>query len=388
MKLLAQEYLRSGRTLDQLKEEHGVKYSITNGKVCLNYDQIQAKESDPVACQCRGLVLENETWNTIAVPFFRFFNFGQEQAANIDWDSADYENKLDGSCIIVYHYKDKWYCGTRGRCEADADAHGSQRTFAELVEEICKRIHMVEGISVNLQDLMALADKSCTYIFELTTPLNRVVCRYENWALTLLGVRNIHSLIEEHPKDHLKYFADFDIKSPDLYSFSSIQDMVEVIKTWNPEFYEGIVAKDSNFNRVKVKNPSYVAYNHARDSLATSFRGCVEVVLLKKEDDIIHMMPDEIANRIRMIKCAVSKLFAQFESDYNRLKDIQDMKEFALQAKDCIWPGPMFAIKRGKAKNLEEFLFRKQTGTGVQTSTIDSVLELCKKVDPSLKDVV
>lgn len=408
MKLLVQEYLRSGKTLEQLREEHGVKSSITNGKVCLNYDQIDAKESDPLACQCRGLVLRAldkhgvSTWDTVAVPMFRFFNHGQEQAADIDWNSAAFEEKMDGSCMIVYYdhggtsLKDsrehrtygRWCVGTRGRCEADADAHGSGKTFAELFDETVKRI-AIGGGEHDINSLMKNSDDSMTYVFELTTPINRVVCKYEDFGLTLLSVRSNNTLIEYPPELFQKIMKDrYDVKLPKQYEFSSPEDMVEVIREWNPEFHEGVVVKDKNFNRIKVKNPAYVAYNHMRDSLATSFRGCMEVILLKKDDDVIHMMPDIIADRIRALKPAVSKLFKHLNADYERLKDIEDMKEFALEAQKCIWPGPLFAMKRGKIKDLDTFIFNKTSGSQIQTSMVDNILSLCKKVDPSIADLM
>lgn len=398
-KLLVQEYLRSGKTLEQLKEEHGVKHSITNGKVCLNYDQIDAKESDPLACQCRGLVLYEDTYDVAAVPMFRFFNQGQETAVDIDWDSAAFEEKMDGSCMIVYYDKGSrekrlvpgWKVGTRGRCEADADAHGSGKTFAELfdiaVDSIAPK-NVMYFEAPGIRDLMNEQDKNCTFIFELTSPINRVVCKYEKFDLTLLAVRDNTTLEEKEPLHYLSGFDGFDVKLPKLYSFDDPSAMAEVIREWNPEFHEGVVVKDKKFNRIKVKNPAYVAYNHMRDSLATSFRGCMEVILLKKDDDVIHMMPDVIADRIRALKPAVAKLFKQLNADYNRLKDIEDMKVFALEAQKCIWPGPLFAMKRGKIKDLDTFIFNKTSGSHVQTSMVDNILSLCKKVDPSIADLM
>ena len=102
MELLVQKYLRSGKSLGDLYRDHGVKSHVGNGKIGLNYDQIEAKESDPLACECRGLVLCESSFDVVAMPFRRFFNMEQVGvAAEIDWQSAKFYDKLDGTCLIV-----------------------------------------------------------------------------------------------------------------------------------------------------------------------------------------------------------------------------------------------------------------------------------------------
>jgi len=56
--LLVQEYLKT-KSFGDLAREHGVyaSFSKSGHKWSLNYDQIEAKESDPLAQECRGLIL-------------------------------------------------------------------------------------------------------------------------------------------------------------------------------------------------------------------------------------------------------------------------------------------------------------------------------------------
>lgn len=98
--LLIQDYLRSGKTLEDLVVEHGVYSKITNGKIALSYDQLEAKNTDPIACECRGLVLEENTYNIVAFPLMRFFNDSQVDLIpkDFDWESAKYQTKMDGCC--------------------------------------------------------------------------------------------------------------------------------------------------------------------------------------------------------------------------------------------------------------------------------------------------
>jgi hypothetical protein len=114
--LLVQQYLLNNSLLD-LQKTKGVYAKLSNSgqKFSLSYDQIEAKESDPLAQECRGLILaakdgrqfsnsKEEFLNTIpgptqiiAFPFKRFFNFGQGAAFPIDFSKEIFiQEKLDG----------------------------------------------------------------------------------------------------------------------------------------------------------------------------------------------------------------------------------------------------------------------------------------------------
>ncbi len=53
------------------------------------------------ALQSRGLILRKDTNQPVCVPFYKFFNFGEEQAHPIDWSTALVYEKVDGSLIKV-----------------------------------------------------------------------------------------------------------------------------------------------------------------------------------------------------------------------------------------------------------------------------------------------
>lgn len=399
MQLLVQEYMRSGKSLEDLAVEHGIKSNITNGKISLNYDQIEANNGDQLACQCRGLVLRENTYEIVACPMFRFFNIEQKEfAADINWESARYEEKLDGTCLIVYFddHKNTWCSATRSRAEADCGIDGSDVTFSILANEICNSMfHKINPDNTNkvgLNELMESTQllhpnidvKKRTFVFELTSPVNRIVCKYDDSKLTLIAVRNNSSLEEEDPN----FWNDaqgFGVLTPELYYFNNISHMIEVIRSWDPKEHEGVVVKDQYWNRIKVKNPAYLAYNHMRDSLATSMRGCAEVILLGKDDDVVGMMPDMIANRIIKLKPAIAKVIEITNKDYDELKHIENMKEFALEAQKRLWPAALFALKRGKTPDLRTFsLGNRNDVSKIPQNATDTILELVKKIDPEI----
>lgn len=375
--LLVQEYLISGKTLEDLQKDHGINNNITNGKVSLNYDQIDSKETDLLAQQCRGLILEEGSWEIIACPMFRFFNMRQECRASIHWGSVKYLLKLDGTMLIIYFYKDQWYVGTRSRAEANVPNENSL-TFSQITDLAIQEVY--QDKTANLQSFMSLAPKDRTYVFELTSPLNQVYCFYNKLNITLIAVRDNITLKEEFPENYLKYFNC--IETAESYNFSSTEDMINIINSWNPKEKEGVVVRDQFFNRIKVKNPGWEAMSHLKDSLQASLRNCVKLVLLGKEDDIIGDLPEVIQNRILDIKKYVSLLKEKVMLEYEEIKGIDNMKEFASKAEFTIWPAAMYALKRGKSPDLKHFMLggNKYKNGDIPDNCIDNVLIICKKL--------
>src|SRR5574344_1742136 len=63
--------------------------------VLFKYSQIDSDFFNPIVRECRGIILEKDTWRVVAYPFKKFFNFGEAYADKIDWESAVVETKED-----------------------------------------------------------------------------------------------------------------------------------------------------------------------------------------------------------------------------------------------------------------------------------------------------
>lgn len=383
-KLLVKEYLKNN-SLDKLEEDHGVYASPYNGKISFNYSQIEAKSSDKLANQCRGLILREDTLELVAYPFDRFLNYGEGHAADIDWDSAKFEDKLDGSLCIVYFDKqqNRWHVGSRKMCEGQGILYDSGRSFAEFIDKAVNELgHKDLNDWLNKQPKEY---KEFTFMLEFCSPYNQVVCKYEGLNLTLLGARNNYTFYEYCPKDFNK---DLGLNVPQTYSFNNIEHMLKVVREWSPKEKEGVVVKDSRFNRIKVKSPSYVAYNKLHDTL-TSWRACAEVILLEKDDDIIAMLPDVITKRIKKLKPVITEIFKSTEKTWHEIKHIDDRKEFALKAQKSYLPGALFYLRDNPDKTVSDFFneSRNKLENGIPTSKLKSLVNLCGKIDPdSIKD--
>lgn len=355
--LKVQEYLLA-HSLDDLAKEHGVyaRFSKQNPKkFTLNYDMLEAKDGDPIAEECRGLVLE-ATCNVVcdeipgnpfcsahpgfgptkvlAYPFKRFYNHGQGAAANVDWESAKFFEKLDGTLCIVYydHSLGVWSVGTRSVPDADVPFENvTGKTFRMLFEEAATKMYFPwerspSGFEVGFASFCEVfLVKKYTYMFELCTPENEPNCiKHKNYRVWLLGVRNNETLEEEELDERLDLLVcpSYDLTPESVFDF--------VLKRNHTE-YEGLVIRDKDFNRIKVKNPAYVLASKMKDSAIRSPRNLLEIVLMEKDDDIRPLLPEKFQEALDKIKDNLAAFIRVEDFHFRHLKVFTDnRKEFAV----------------------------------------------------------
>jgi len=75
-----------------------LKTRVYDTKVLLKYDQLCSPTlmAKPEVQECRGLVLEKDTWKVMSLAFTKFFNSEEGNAHKIDWNTAHVLEKLDG----------------------------------------------------------------------------------------------------------------------------------------------------------------------------------------------------------------------------------------------------------------------------------------------------
>ena len=84
-----------------------------------------------------------------------------------------------------------------------------------------------------------------------------------------------------------------------------------------------------------------------------------------------------------------AKVLTQTQKDFEDLECIQDMKVFAQAADQKLWPAALFALKRRKTPNLKIWACgNNKLENGIPQSAINTMIDLCNKVDPSLKEVL
>ena len=414
--LLVQEFLKT-HTFRQLAEQFGVYASFAKSgyKFSLNYDQIESKESDVLAQQCRGLVLSTVDGHSLssqaieidgrlryddicpgetailAYPMDRFFNNGQGAAAKIDWNDPNISilEKLDGTLTIVYFdkFSKQWCVATRSVPEADLIIDMGVYTFRTLFEKAVK-----DTLNLDFDMFTTSLVKDMTYCFELTTPYNRIVVKYDDFKITLLSVRYIPTLKELDPTP-LAIVLIGKVPCVHAYTYMSIDDILKWVSDQNPLEHEGVVVRDSNYNRIKIKNAAYVAFNRTRDILSASDRNILDLIFQEKDDDVLPMLSPEIANKLQKMKKDTQDIIKLYDEIYFKVGDMADSimpgdkKTFALTVNSFVneyklnnqklWTAPLFQIFSGKAKNMKDFIQKNRNKDGHWSNGfLDIFLEL------------
>jgi len=377
--LQVQKYLREGNTLEQLETDFGIihKFDKANELVILNYSQIDSKKIDQIACECRALILEVGTWNIVSKAFTRFFNYGEtagdgvqswDLAEGFEFDKCDFYEKRDGSLVSIFNYKGEWRIATRGTIDNDACPKGSDQTFTELIEEgLLTRLSWhgnTDGSEINRERMFEGFDKEYSYILEITSPKNRIVTRYENTELALLGARNQITGCEVGGRSLFMLADATNISRPIKFDYTNVNDLIKHLDEEYAPTFEGVVAvgrvanEYGDFQRVKIKKDSYLNLHHMLDKIGTD-HAILGIIIKNEQDEVINQFPN------------YTDTFRDIETKYNSyLKRIQlaevtakklidegaDKKTFAIAVKDEPNKPYFFALYDKKVKTYSEFI--------------------------------
>lgn len=337
-----------------------LKTSYGDRKVLLKYDQIESPKHLQEVKECRGLILELDTFKVMAMPFIRFFNYGESCADNIDWESANIFDKVDGSLMILYFdwNLSKWCVASSGQVDASGEVNNAfNSTFSELFWKT------ITNQSDIFKDGLDSLNIKLTYIFELTTPYNIVVTPHTESSVTLLGCRNIETL-NELSYDELKVISN-DIKIP-LVKLNTFNDksLSEILKTFDnmPFSEEGYVVVDKYFNRIKVKNPSYLLA-HTMKGKTGSYH-VISIVKNGEIDEYVSLFKD-MEEELLDLKTRFDNLLTGLECGYHIIlyNGYSSRKEYANEVfKLCetlnykLFSGLFFSLYDGKIKTVREYL--------------------------------
>jgi len=312
------------------------------------YDQIESSKikDHPMVVECRGIILDRDNnWEVVARPFDRFFNYGETVSNNqFDFSSLVAQEKIDGSLIILYFYKNSWHVATKNSPNASGNVGKETFTFAELFKKIFNS-KMYSTFYLNHNN---------TYMFELTSKYNRVVTNQidNDGEITLIGIRQNKTGKEFPVSQHSDLF-------PIVRSFklNTIDDILTASRELDPSKQEGFVLVDKNFNRIKVKSEKYVLIHYLKDSL--NDERLIELLKTGEDSEIFAYFPD-LKKKYDVFQTAWNDQINELNAYWFGLRDIwfENQKQFALYIQKNYYTkyhAFFYSMRSGKSKNAKEW---------------------------------
>lgn len=343
-----QKALRGGSTFETLLADYSIKHrrhSRYPNLVLFKYDQIASPFGERIVQECRGIVLdEADNWRVVSRAFDKFFNHGEGNAVDVDWSTAEVQEKLDGSLCTLYHYDSQWHVATTGTPDAGGQVHGCVGVrFTDLFWKT-----YTEKCGAPPPD----SAKGHSFYFELTSPFNRIVVDHQETGITLLGARHLESGVEMGAHSAREVLGRM-VPVVRSHPLRSIEDILDTFETINPLKSEGYVVCDATFQRIKVKHPGYVALHHAVGSM--NHRGLLEVARSGEVSEVAASFP-EIRARLEEMRGRIDALVAEFDGHYERLCGIKEQKAFAIEATKTRHSSVLFMVRSGKAASVRSYL--------------------------------
>lgn len=342
----ASVHLSDEDVLLSLKESTGAKYNVfvvdaTKGHslVVLNYCQIESRKTDPIAQECRSLVLEVGTWDIVSRSFNRFFNYGESPCPAVDVTQMTAYEKVDGSLIGLFNYRGEWMYRTRSMIMPENNINAWEVTWKE---------HIETALGKNFKSRL-IGMEHLTYILELTSPENRIVTRYNSTApqMTLLSIRDNELGHYETRQATLDYVLNGipEWREPHAYKFETISDCLTAAKELR-NLEEGFVL----YNRLgepicKVKNPAYVAAHHLRGE-GLNPRRIKDLIFMGEVSEYLAIFPED-EEMFDPYIWAFMRLQQRVNTTMEYLNFEMTQKEFAIRIKDLSYKGLLFTMRKG-----------------------------------------
>jgi hypothetical protein len=283
--------------------------------VSFKYSQFDSDFGQPFVKLCRGLVLDASTFDAVSFPFVKFHNAAEQHADKIDWKDCYVEEKVDGSlCKIVKLHDGNLLVSTNGTIDAAKAPVAEQlgckaKNFKELIEE------GLWHYGLDFEKLAGMLDFDKTYMFELTSPFNRVVVQWHETKLTFLGCRDNITFQEEsyvgHPLSKV-----FD--TPRMFPLHSLEECIAAAKELGKD-EEGYVVCDKDFNRVKVKSPLYVSLHTLAGNYVLSYERALDIVRSNEVDEVLSYFP-EFKDSLMNVKDKFERYALDLEGIVNDVK--------------------------------------------------------------------
>ena len=273
-------------------EPYFLRIKRENGFVIFNYSQIESDFHNHIVREARGIIFKEGEWTyPVCHAFDKFGNYGESYTPDMDWDSVVVSEKIDGSIMKLWYHEGVWHISTNSNIYAGHSEVPDIRrnNFGELFWEA---VHKYLPNDEDIADWLDSLDSEYTYIFELVSPYTRVIIPYEVTDLYFLGARNNVSNYQWGCDERSAGILHTDIfPRPKLYPMKTLSQIVTASKElpWDDE---GFVCYDKNFNRCKIKSPSYVMAHFARNNNVITRKHIIGIILKGEVEEFLTYASD------------------------------------------------------------------------------------------------
>lgn len=353
--------------LNHLKLQYGIEYNLYDNSVVLNYGIIASDQNSQIVKECRALQLSFPDFNVISLAFDRFFNYGEKgQTDDFDFDGAVVFDKIDGSLVIFYYspITNKWEVATRKMAFAEGRVNDDY-TFRDLILSVFVENEQLHGdrpldIDDDGEKISSIKqfdniewldnsdlDKSKSYVFEFVSPETKIVTPYKDRRLYYLSTFDNRTKEEPSYNEGYNYVNKYiPCIKVTTYNFSNINNIVSMASKLLP-VEEGFVVRNKYNDRIKVKNPAYVALHLLRFNGEITDKRMLEILESPDFEEYLTYYPED-KEKFETIKTKKKELFEQVTRVYEKIKDIEVQKDFALEATKYPFSGMLFILRQGK----------------------------------------
>jgi hypothetical protein len=206
-------------------------------------------------------IFRSSLWNhegeLISAGFPKFTNFGENPEnfpVPTSLKNTTIVEKMDGSLLCVSKYKGNVILRTRGTVDASKLENGHELELFK--EEYGPKI---------LNDVSQTWEHS--YLFEWTSPLQRIVISYGDipkWTLIGIVKHEDYSLFTQGELDNVAFACQS--TRPETYTFSTVEDLLSNVEEWKGK--EGVVIYSKNGQTLhKCKAAEYLIKHRLKDAL-------------------------------------------------------------------------------------------------------------------------
>lgn len=321
--------------------------------VLFKYNQFNSDMQLDICQEARGCIFAREPdgWHCVCYPFRKFFNWQEPYADNLgQWKNVKVLEKVDGSLMKMWCYHGMWFISTNGMINAFAAEISNNLSYGQLFANVVYE-------NMTLHDFCDTLNPRWCYMFELVSPLTRLVVEYKKNAIYFLGARDMRTGEELRPS--LISMPQW-VKRPKEFLCSNFDEAVWQCELMgaNEEGYVccGELMENGSFARVKMKGAEYLRLSKVKGDGAISIRKIIELWQHDELDDFLAVSPDK-APLVDDVMKKMEHWIGVAEIAWGTVKGFSDRKTVAMIAQSYVGVlrAYVFARLDGKIENAREW---------------------------------